>query len=63
MAMRVLVMVVMRVFMAIVFVGPGVWVSVVKCAVTVQFALDGLIGGGWHGQASVGRVCVGGLDR
>ena len=63
MAMRVLVVVVIRVFVAIVFVRPGVWVSMVKWAMTVQVARDEFIGGGGHGQVSVGCACISGFDR
>jgi hypothetical protein len=47
----------------LVFVRPGVWVGVAQGAVTVQIALDELIGGGRHGQVSIECACVVGLDR
>jgi hypothetical protein len=47
----------------VVLVRPGVWVRVTHGAVTVQIALDELIGGGGHGQVSVERTRIAGFDR
>lgn len=64
--MCVLVVIRARVLMAVMrvmFVRAGVWVGVTQLAVTVQIARDELIGCGGHGQVSVERVYIGGLDR
>ena len=49
MAMRVFVVIVMRVLGAmIVFMRPGVWVRVARLAVTMQVTLDEFVGSGGH---------------
>jgi hypothetical protein len=59
----VLVAMVARVLIAVMRVWLGVWVDVAQLAVAVQMALDGLIGGGGHGQVSVECACIAGFDR